>query len=106
MSENGKALSALLLGVAAGAVLGLLMAPDKGNNTRKKIQDGVEDLVDQLTDKINEGKEALNNLKSKAMSSASDLKDKAMSKAEQFKADADEEVNGMKQKVKQTANNY
>ena len=40
MSENGKVLSALLLGAAAGAVLGLLLAPEKGSDTRKKIKTG------------------------------------------------------------------
>ena len=106
MSDNGKVLGALLLGAAAGAVLGLLLAPDKGSNTRKKIQDGTTDLIDQLTDKINEGKDALNDLKDKAMNTASDLKDKVMSKAEQMKSDAEEDVHGIKQKVKQAANNY
>ena len=106
MSDSGKVLSALLLGAAAGAVVGLLMAPDKGSNTRKKIREGTSDLIDQLTDKINEGKEALSDLKDKAMKTGADLKDKAMSKAEQMKADGEEEFNSMKHKVKQTANNY
>jgi len=100
MSDNGKVLSALLLGAAAGAVLGLLMAPDKGSNTRKRIQDGAAELIDELTEKINEGKEAINDLREKAMNTAADLKDKAMSKAEQLKADAEAEVNGAKQKAK------
>jgi len=103
MSDNGKVLSALLLGAAAGAVLGLLMAPDKGSNTRKRIQDGAAELIDELTEKIKEGKEAINDLKEKATNTAADLKNKAMSKAEQMKADAEEEMNGVKQRVKPAA---
>jgi gas vesicle protein len=100
MSDNGKVLSALLLGAAAGAVLGLLMAPDKGSNTRKRIQDGASQLIDELTEKIKEGKEAINDLREKAMNTAADLKDRTMSKAEQLKNDAEAEMNGAKQRAK------
>lgn len=103
MSDNGKVLSALLLGAAAGAVMGLLFAPEKGSNMRKKIQGEAEDLMDELSEKVKEAKETLAGLKGKAKSAAEELKDKAMSKAEQMKAEAEEEMNSIKQKVKQTA---
>jgi len=77
MSDNGKILGALLLGAAAGAALGLLFAPSSGEELRKKIKDNSGDLMDELTDKINEGKEMLSGLKDKAMSKADDLKSKA-----------------------------
>ena len=34
--SKGKLLLGVLAGVAAGALLGILMAPDKGSETRKK----------------------------------------------------------------------
>jgi gas vesicle protein len=102
MSENTKILGALVLGAAAGAVLGLLFAPDKGSELRKKIKGNVDDIIDQLSDKISEGKEALSDLKDKAMSKAEDLK----SKASDLKNEAESEYGNMKSKAKQTASNY
>ena len=67
MSENGKILGALVLGAAAGAVLGMLFAPSKGSELRDKIKDGTGDLIDELTEKIKQGKETLTDLKEKGM---------------------------------------
>lgn len=68
MTTNGKIIGALLVGAAAGAVLGLLFAPSKGSDLRQKIKDSTGDLVDELSDKIKEGKDALSGLKERVMS--------------------------------------
>ena len=68
MTTNGKIIGALLLGAATGTVLGLLFAPSKGSELRQKIKDSTGDLVDGLTDKIKEGKDALSGLREKVMS--------------------------------------
>ena len=49
---NGKAVLAVLAGVAAGAAMGMLFAPHKGSDTRQKISKKSEDLADALNDKI------------------------------------------------------
>lgn len=51
--SSGKLLLGVLAGVAAGAVLGILFAPDKGSETRKKIAKKGEDYADGIKEKFN-----------------------------------------------------
>ena len=49
MSNNaGNTLVAVLTGVAIGAGIGILFAPDKGSKTRMKIKEGFDDVKDDL----------------------------------------------------------
>ncbi|MEI6312526.1 MAG: YtxH domain-containing protein [Bacteroidota bacterium] len=52
--SNGKVLLGVLAGVAVGATMGILFAPEKGSVTRKKISDKGEDYAEELGDKFNE----------------------------------------------------
>ena len=52
--SKGKVLLGVLAGVAIGAALGVLFAPDKGWNTRKRIAKKGEDLTNDLRDKFEE----------------------------------------------------
>ena len=49
-----KMIGALLVGAAIGGTLGILFAPDKGSDTRKKICKKSENEVDALKDKFND----------------------------------------------------
>jgi gas vesicle protein len=51
---TGKVLLGVLAGVAAGAILGILFAPDKGSVTRKKISKKGKDYTNAVKDKFNE----------------------------------------------------
>jgi len=65
MNENGKVVTALLAGVAVGAVLGLLFAPEKGSETRDKINDSLADLGDAIKERAEEQFDQINELKEK-----------------------------------------
>lgn len=49
-----KVLLGALVGMATGVALGLLLAPDKGSETRKKILKKGGDLANSVNDKIDE----------------------------------------------------
>ena len=48
MNDNTKVIVALLAGVAAGAALGILFAPESGNETRDKLTDSLKTLTDSI----------------------------------------------------------
>lgn len=54
--STGKVVLGALAGLATGAILGILFAPDKGVDTRKKIankgKDSLDDLKQKYTDVI------------------------------------------------------
>ena len=79
MSTTSKLILGLAGAVAAGVVIGLLIAPEKGSETRKKIKDTAGDWANKLGDVFAAGKEELENLKSKASSAA----DQAVGKTKQ-----------------------
>jgi gas vesicle protein len=48
MNNNTKVFTALLVGLAAGAALGILFAPNKGNETRDKLSESLKNLGDSI----------------------------------------------------------
>lgn len=48
MSDNSKVVVALLAGLAAGAALGILFAPEKGTETRDKLSESLKQLGDSI----------------------------------------------------------
>jgi len=57
--SSGKVLLGLLAGIAIGATLGILFAPGKGSDTRKKIYKKGEDYSDSLREKFDEFLESI-----------------------------------------------
>ena len=48
--SNSKVLVGFLVGAAVGGALGILLAPDKGTETRRKIIEKGSDIGDSITD--------------------------------------------------------
>ncbi|MFO7655308.1 MAG: YtxH domain-containing protein [Candidatus Krumholzibacteriia bacterium] len=47
MSSDSNNVMAFLLGAAAGAVTALLLAPNSGEETRRRLREGAEDIYEQ-----------------------------------------------------------
>jgi gas vesicle protein len=67
MNDSTKVLAALLAGLAAGAALGILFAPEKGIDTRDKINDAFRNLSDSIKDRAAEEIDNLSSLKEKVV---------------------------------------
>jgi gas vesicle protein len=69
MNDNSKVMVALLAGLAAGAALGLLFAPDKGSETRDKLGQSLKDFGDSIKDRAAEEIDSLSSFKDKVVDS-------------------------------------
>jgi gas vesicle protein len=58
--SSGKVFLGLLAGLAAGAVLGILFAPDKGSVTRAKIVEKSDDYAEVVKEKFNQMVDSFN----------------------------------------------
>lgn len=75
MTNTNKMITALAAGVAIGSLLGILFAPDKGENTRKKIVDNGKKLTDSLKGSMKEGKNKLAGLKNGMLDKVDSIRD-------------------------------
>jgi len=79
--KRGNVLLGILGGVAVGALLGILLAPDKGERTRRKIVKKGEDYVDTLKDKFDDFVEDVNEKLEGAMKEATNAVKRSKAKA-------------------------
>jgi gas vesicle protein len=77
MNTTGKIIAAVAAGAAAGAVLGILFAPDKGSETRRKMAEESKKFTDEIKDAVARGREKLSGLKE-------DIEKTMREKAEKF----------------------
>lgn len=67
MDNSGKVISALLIGAAAGAIAGLLLAPESGDKTRRKLNKSAKDMLDDLEDAWEDSAERIKDLADSAV---------------------------------------
>lgn len=88
MTENTKTAIALLAGLAAGAALGLLFAPEKGSDTRDKLSDSLKNLGDSIREKAAEEIDNLSGLKDKIVNNI-------RTKVKQTETELEEDMTGV-----------
>lgn len=72
MSSKTKLVLGLVGAAAAGVIVGILLAPESGADTRKKIKDTADDWTSHLGDLFASAKEEASSLKKKGYKAASD----------------------------------
>jgi gas vesicle protein len=77
MTTGTKVFLGILGAAAAGVAIGLLIAPEKGSETRKRIAKTTSDWADQVSNLLKNGREEFENLKTKARNMKSTAEQKA-----------------------------
>lgn len=102
-TDPTRVVVALLAGLAVGAVLGVLFAPESGEETRYRISDGAKGLANGAKDRFQsmknrfrpeldrlseEGTDMAQNIKAKAKSAMTNAKDQVENTADKVKSKA------------------
>jgi gas vesicle protein len=120
--KTDKVVLGILGGVAAGALLGILFAPEKGTKTRKRVMDKSNDYADELKDKLetllgtmtnkyekiwkegenllSQGKSKFEDMKSEGKSMYNDAKSEGKSKFDDVKAEGKTKFDDFKNEIK------
>ena len=78
--STGKILLGVVAGLAAGALLGVLFAPEKGSDTRRIISRKGEDLADEFKDKFEDFLDTITERFEKVKVDVSDFAENKMGK--------------------------
>jgi gas vesicle protein len=86
--NTSKTLLGFITGAAIGAALGILFAPDKGTETRRKISESGNDALDSLKDKFNDFVDGVKDKFDRAKGEAEDVAEKGYAGFNRAKTEA------------------
>jgi gas vesicle protein len=73
--NNTKVILGILGAAAAGLVVGMLIAPEKGADLRKNLKATADDWVDELSNWVGKGKEYIDEVRNRASEQVSNLEE-------------------------------
>lgn len=76
MKNSSKIMLGVLAGAAAGTIAGILIAPDRGENTRKKVSDSSNKFKEDINSKLQQSVDRMNSLTESAFNLVNDYKEK------------------------------
>jgi gas vesicle protein len=83
-----KAVLGFLAGAAIGAIAGILFAPDKGSETRRKISKKTGDVTDSVKNAFSDFIDGMKNTYSSLKGEVEDVEEKGKAKVNQLKQEA------------------
>ncbi len=98
MANTGNTLLALITGAAIGAGIGLLYAPDSGDNTRKKLKKDAQDAQNKFNKRY---QETTANLSDKAKKARVDFEDRLEETLSSASHKADDILAAMEKKLEE-----
>lgn len=95
MTNNSKVVLGVAAAAAAGAVIGMMFAPEKGSDIREKLRETANNFASDLLDALQNGRtqyaqvaeeveDAAQNAKSKVVGKVAEIKDRVETEAGQF----------------------
>lgn len=94
--NNGNSILAALAGIAIGLGAGVLLAPDEGKKTRKKIQKTFNETSDELKSRI---KELTSEVKNKTLQAKGSLEENVDALVTKSSYKADEIIDVLEKKL-------
>jgi gas vesicle protein len=94
--STGKVILGTVAGLAVGAVLGILFAPEKGSVTRQQIMDKGTDYADDLKSKYQEFADSIAEKFESAKQDVQELAENGESKFDRVKKDTNNAISSYK----------
>lgn len=88
MTTTTKVIVGILGAAAAGVIVGMLVAPEKGSDLRKNLRKSADDLADEMSNWVGKGKSFL-----------SEMKQRAETGSQELQAEAEESLGGLKENL-------